>query len=428
MPQLPVILTTLFVIAALSALCVFALRLQRARKAFAQEVAAWRLGPEPSLQQARRERDQLLDALTDAFLLLDSESRVLFANRAAIAMFPERDLIGRSIDEAFCEPLLSEAFSHAQDADSPSATRVFLPHSIAPSGALEPHGGQALILDAARIAENPVGDLSTSIVIRDVTGEHQAEQMRKDFVANASHELRTPLAIISGYLENLLDDNLIDDPELARHFLKIMRKHTQRIVRIVEDMLVISRLESGEAIALQIKPFRIRKCFGDVVERLESVIQAQGANILFDMPDDTLKLVGDRFYWTQVIFNLVENALKQNRCGGLTITLGCARHEGNTRLWISDNGIGIPADDIPHIFRRFYRVEKHHSREEIEGTGLGLSIVKRAIEAHNGRIEVTSLPNEDTRFTITIPKFAQNHFKRRFKASQRAKQEAVSSY
>jgi signal transduction histidine kinase len=240
-------------------------------------------------------------------------------------------------------------------------------------------------------------------VIRDVTSEHQTDQVRKDFVANASHELRTPLAIINGYLENLLDDGLVEDTVLTTRFLKVMRKHSERIARIVEDMLVISRLESGEAAALKIKPFRIRACISDVLERLEAMIQNQSAVIRIKVPEDDITLDGDRFYWTQILFNLVENALKQNPRKGLKISIGCSRNAEKLSIWVADNGVGIPSADLPHIFRRFYRVEKHHSQEEIKGTGLGLSIVKRAIEAHGGRINVSSTPGVDTRFTIEIP-------------------------
>lgn len=421
MSDLPAILVAIASLAAVVAIGVIALRLRRDRRGFANEVAAWKVKYDSEFRQARRERDQLLDALGDAFLLLDSEDRLLFANRAAAAMFPARELIGRHIDEVFHDRQLSEALARSLDSKGTSTTRVFLHDSISPAGAPEARGVHAWIVDAARISESPAESPTTRIVIRDVTGEHQIEQIRKDFVANASHELRTPLAIINGYLENLLDDDLLEDPELARRFLKIMRKHTRRIVRIVEDMLVISRLESGEAAALKIKPFRVRKCLADVLERLESMIHAQGVKIVLDMPDESLKLVGDKFYWTQVIFNLVENALKQNPREGLTVTIGCVRENDQTRLWIADDGVGIPADDIPHIFRRFYRVEKHHSHEEIGGTGLGLSIVKRAIEAHGGTIEVTSVPGRETRFSIRIPKSAGEDLMKNFEETEREK-------
>jgi signal transduction histidine kinase len=122
------------------------------------------------------------------------------------------------------------------------------------------------------------------------------------------------------------------------------------------------------------------------------------------MPDPDLIIQGDRFYWTQVLFNLVENALKQNPHSGLRVEVGCEASGDSVRIWVSDNGVGIPSADLPHIFRRFFRVEKHHSQQEIKGTGLGLSIVKRAIEAHGGSISVTSVPGSETKFLITVPK------------------------
>jgi len=237
-----------------------------------------------------------------------------------------------------------------------------------------------------------------------VTDEQQLEQVRKDFVANASHELRSPLAIINGYLENLLDDDMILNPETARRFLIIMRTHVERISRIVEDMLVISRLESGEANAIKIEPFLFHSCIKDILERLESDIRKQHAKMIVTMPDPGLVMHGDRFYWTQVLFNLVENALKQNPQGGLRVEIGCEPVDENIRIWVADNGVGIPSDDLPHIFLRFFRVEKHHSQQEIKGTGLGLSIVKRAVEAHGGTIDVVSDPGRETRFIITVPR------------------------
>ena len=122
------------------------------------------------------------------------------------------------------------------------------------------------------------------------------------------------------------------------------------------------------------------------------------------MPDPELIIHGDRFYWTQVLFNLVENALKQNPHRGLHIEIGGEALGETIHIWVSDNGVGIPSADLPHIFRRFFRVEKHHSQQEIKGTGLGLSIVKRAVEAHGGSISVTSVPGSETKFLITVPK------------------------
>lgn len=396
-------LATAAALAALIALATAVVRLRRSRVEFGTEVNAWKLRLQTDLRHAREERNRLLDALGDAFLLVDASENIRFANEAARGLFGQRELLDRPLREAFLDPRLAEALLRCLATGEPVQSRVVLPQQTSPRGDLETRGLNAWIIDAARLPATPDGDLLTRVVIRDVTSEHQLEQVRKDFVANASHELRTPLAIINGYLENLLDDGMIDEPEMARRFLTVMRKHTERISRIVEDMLVISRLESGEAGTLKIEPFRFRSCVNDILERLESVIRNQNATVCTRSIDQEIILHGDRFYWTQVLFNLVENALKQNPHPGLRVEIGCEADAGQIRIWVADNGVGIPSSDLPHIFRRFYRVEKHHSQQEIKGTGLGLSIVKRAIEAHHGMISVTSTPGRETKFLITLP-------------------------
>lgn len=391
-------------IAALAALTIVAIRLRVSREKSKADATAWKLRLEHDLQQAREERNRLLDAIGDAFLLVDAQGFIRFANAAAHDLFGSRDLLNRPVSETFLDPRLSKALLRCLETGEPVQSRVVLPQQSSPRGDQENRGTNAWIIDAARLPGPQKGNPVTRVMIRDVTAEHQIEQIRKDFVANASHELRTPMAIISGYLENLLDDNMLDDPDTARRFLSVMRKHAERISRIVEDMLVISRLESGEANSLKIEPFRFRSCIKDILERLESVIRNQQAEVRVVMPDESLTLHGDRFYWTQVLFNLVENALKQNPHPGLLVEIGCQTMDDGHHIWVADNGIGIPSADLPHIFRRFYRVEKHHSQREIKGTGLGLSIVKRAIEAHGGTISVTSTPGRETKFLIILPK------------------------
>jgi len=396
-------LLAILTLVSLIALAVALLRLRRAKTKLRETSELWKVRSELDLRQAREERDRLLDALGDAFLLVDGEGNIRFANRAARDLFGGRTIVNRPVGEAFLDRRLAEALLKSLETGQALQSRVVLPQQTSLRGDLETRGFNAWIIDAAPLRDSPEAKPFTRVVIRDVTDEHQLEQIRKDFVANASHELRTPLAIINGYLENLLDDGLIDDSPVARRFLTIMRKHSDRISRIVEDMLVISRLESGEAAALKLEPFRFRSCIHDVLERLESLIQQKQAEVVVVMPDDALLINGDRFYWTQVLFNLVENALKQNLHKGLRIEIGCVREDDHIHIWVADNGVGIPSADLPHIFRRFYRVEKHHSQQEIKGTGLGLSIVKRAIEAHGGTIRVTSTPGRDTRFHIDLP-------------------------
>jgi len=395
--------TITFIAGAFAALVFIIIRLRISQAAYQREVEGWKARLQADLDRARGERDRLLNALSDAVFLIDKQTNIRFANKAASSMFGGRELAGRPVREAFLDPRLSESLFLCLESGEPVQSRVVLSQQTSPRGDQENRGVNAWVIDAAPLAvsgdETPV----IRVVIRDVTAEHQLEQIRKDFVANASHELRTPLAIINGYLENLIEDDMISEPAMARRFLEIMRKHTERISRIVEDMLVISRLESGEANALKIEPFKLRSCINDILERLESVIREHAATVSVDLADSEVVLHGDRFYFTQVLFNLVENALKQNPRPGLHIQLGSRNIGDRIEIWISDNGVGIPSADLPHIFRRFYRVEKHHSQQEIKGTGLGLSIVKRAIEAHQGTVGVTSIPGKETKFLITLP-------------------------
>jgi two-component system phosphate regulon sensor histidine kinase PhoR len=353
-------------------------------------------------REALMERDQLLDALGDAFLLVNEISQIVFANAAARKLVKGRKLSGRTLMEAFLDDQLSVAIMKCIRTGKPMQERVILHSTFTPLGAASEQGISAWVIDAAPL-DSMDNEILTRVVIRDVTTEYLSDQVRRDFVANASHELRTPMAIINGYLENLLDDGLIEDQELATKFLGTMRKHGQRIARLVEDMLVISKMESGESIALNRDDFLVMDCIRDVVDRLELMIEKQGAVISkIIMPDD-LTLNADRFYWTQILFNLVENALKQNPANGLEIKIEAKAVDGGINISVSDNGVGIPSGDLPYIFKRFYRVEKDQVKSEIKGTGLGLSIVKRAVEAHGGEITATSQPGQRTCFMIRLP-------------------------
>jgi signal transduction histidine kinase len=238
------------------------------------------------------------------------------------------------------------------------------------------------------------------LMVHDITEQTMAEQIRKDFVANASHELRTPLTLINGYVETLQSGVLKDQTSIQRCY-EVMEKHGKRIVRIIEDMLTISRLESGNS-ALNIETFTARSCVQDALDQLSPLLQERGASIELDLPADGGQMRGDRFYWDQVFTNLIENSLKENPNPGLIIKISGKWFTDHCLLSVSDNGIGIAAHDLPFVFKRFYRGHKHHS-PQIKGTGLGLSIVRRAIEAHGGTIDLTSTPGVETTFSMRVP-------------------------
>jgi two-component system, OmpR family, phosphate regulon sensor histidine kinase PhoR len=385
------------------AVVLLSLSLRNLRTEHAETLEAIRHSHEKEAEAARFERDRILNALGDAFLLIDAKGIITIGNIAARRLFDGRKLRQRPLDEVILESRFATPIREALETGTHVVRKIILPHQASPEGGSNQRGETAWLVDAAPLDRDHPRE-GIRVLIRDQTAEYQTEQVRQDFVANASHELRTPLAIINGYIENLLDDDLIEETEQARRFLGTMRKHGDRLARIVEDMLVISRLESGEDVALNPEPFALRGCIADVTERLEPIIQQQKATIVLNLPDPSPTIHGDRFYWTQVFFNLVENALKQNPTGPLRVEIGCeTTAKGSLRLWVADDGIGIPANDLPFVFHRFFRVQKHHSQGAVKGTGLGLSIVKRAVEAHRGTIRATSTPGQETRFEITLP-------------------------
>ncbi len=375
----------------------------REKKRFKQEKQQVKIIHNEALEAERRRHELLLDGLSDALFLVDHDGNVCYANIAARKMFSDRNLIGQSPQAAFPDARFIEAIHHCEQKNKPVVQRIVLPQQLSPLGGRENRGVNAWLLDVAPLPAEAYPQAKLRVLLRDLTAEFQSEQVRKDFVANASHELRTPLAIIQGYLENLLEDGGLRDHHQASRFLSIMSKHTDRVSRIVEDMLVISRLESGEAAALSIEPFEFHSCVQDVLERLEHLIVSQEAKVHYGAVDRTLLITGDRFYWTQVLFNLIENALKQNPRPGLTVTVAAKQEDDGIHISVADDGIGIPSSHLPFVFKRFYRVDQNHTNSAIKGTGLGLSIVKRAIEAHGGEISVSSLPGHETKFSIKLP-------------------------
>jgi len=203
------------------------------KKQYQVELNSQKVSDSELRKSALKERDQLLDALGDAFLLVNDTSHIVFANDVARKLVKGRKLMGRSIMEAFLDDELSIAVMKCIRTRKPMQELVELYSSHTPLGGSNDEGMSAWVIDAAPMSKNGDDQTLTRVVIRDITLEHQAEQVRRDFVANASHELRTPMAIINGYLENLIDDDVVEDPETSRKFLKTMRKHGERIAHFL---------------------------------------------------------------------------------------------------------------------------------------------------------------------------------------------------
>jgi len=343
---------------------------------------------------------QLLDALPQAFFSITKEGVVNRINSQARRIFDGCDILDKNIDQVFLDSAMRSLLLKKLSKLKPAQKNLrFPPNSIFSSNTHDKDSHWEIEI-------YPLSLLGKSseiqLMMRDITASVHSDQVRQDFVANASHELRTPLSVISGYLEHLTEEGGLDQREPAQKMLATMDRHVVRINRIVDDMLLISKLESDDFVPLNLAPFCIATCVRDVIERLEIVIKKQKSTIKMEVPE--FQLIGDQFYWTQILFNLVENALKQNPNIPLQIRINTeASKDNHFKILITDNGIGIPTNDLPFIFKRFYRVEKHHSQTQVKGTGLGLSIVKRAVEAHGGEITATSAPGIETVFTITVP-------------------------
>lgn len=225
------------------------------------------------------------------------------------------------------------------------------------------------------------------------------EKVRQDFVANVSHELRTPLANIKGYAETLLSGAL-DDRENAKDFLHIIYKESDRLSKLIDDLLDLSKIESGK-MKMEFKPVELKPIVLRVTDILKKFALDKSTRIEIDIPDGLPKLLGDENRVTQALINLVDNAIKYTPENG-SVKISGSTQDGFVKIDIEDTGIGIPKKDLPRIFERFYRVDKARSRE-LGGTGLGLSIVKHIAQAHGGDVHVASTPGKGSIFSFVIP-------------------------
>ncbi len=343
---------------------------------------------------AHRERAELtavLASIPEGIFTVDRRLCVLQANRGVETMFQlSASPVGRTV---------VEAFGHAAM------------HKLVQEGVAErkPHRGEIVVEQGGtrRVFELSISPLElgtpepgAAVVVHNITRIKSLEQVRREFVANVSHELRTPLTIISGYLETLTDGGL-DDRSMTESALGVMSKHADRLGRLVDDLLTISRAES-RSVSLEIQRLDLRDLLRHVVEQLDEPIRSQAATVRITTAGGDLSLEADPGRLEQVFLNLLENALKYGNRPGLTVDLYAERTGANIHVQVTDNGPGIPREDQEHIFERFYRVHKDRSRET-GGTGLGLYIVKKYEQAHGGSVSVRSVPGEGSTFTVALP-------------------------
>lgn len=359
-----------------------------------------------ALAQVRQRAEmlhRLTDGIGDGLFIVAPDLRVVFVNRAAQGFFrPVTEPVGRPLLECVPDHRVVELVADS----ARTGRRAHQEFLIATAGDGHRVDERVFSVEAIPLNRDSMAEIDGSrllVILRDETDKHALEKIRQDFVANASHELRTPLSIINGYLENLTEGDLADPAEAKRAYA-IMRKHGDRLAHIVEDLLIISRMESGEQNAIKKEEFDFKACAEDVVHRLTPVITAKAAQVTVIVAEQSdPRVFGDRFYWDQILFNLVSNALKENPARGLKVRISLRQDARTSEIQVRDNGVGIPHGDLPFVFKRFYRVARHHG-QDVKGTGLGLSIVKRAVEAHHGNISLSSRPGVETVFTIRVPR------------------------
>ena len=340
------------------------------------------------------QQQALFNSMTEGVLLLDAAGRVQLVNEAFARLFSVAgDVRGRTVMEALrlhqVQALVNQTLIEGQM----QVGELTLP-GVEEDRYFAVNGAAVISLDGQR--------QGMILVFHDLTRLKQLENTRREFVANVSHELRTPLSLIKGYVETLID-GARDNPEVALKFLHTIERHADRLTFLIEDLLTISRLESGQ-IVINLASTELRSVVARVVEDLASRAATRQVTLVNEVPE-ALQAVADPERLHQVFANLVDNAIMHGRVGG-TVRIGAqAPTEQTVELWVQDDGAGIPPEACARVFERFYRVDKARTREA-GGTGLGLAIVKHLVLAHGGEVRVEGGLGTGAKFAFTLRRAA----------------------
>lgn len=347
--------------------------------------------PNRQFVQLAQERNQLkaiLQNMREGVLVTDLQSRVKFANPALYGILPLKQR---------CEGrLLLESLRNQDIQDAIDATLTNQVATEREVTLLDKAGEKTLSVYVAPIFEGDDVQGSLSVFL-DVTPLRRLENARKDFVANVSHELKTPLTSIRGYAETLRMGAL-KDAEVALRFVQKIEDNSTQLQNLIEDLLRLAEIESGR---IEMKPeaISLREAIAAVRDNFEEAVTANHQSFIVELPD--LRVHAEPAALRQILSNLIDNASKYTPAGG-SIKVSAASEGNFCRVTVSDTGLGIPEPDLPHVFERFYRVDKARSRE-IGGTGLGLAIVKHLVQTLGGQVEVTSQLGQGSQFSFTLP-------------------------
>lgn len=341
----------------------------------------------------KNQLEAVLGAMSEGVMVVGGDGRVILINRALKDMFSIRDIsLGKSYWEVLRNREIAELIENTLKSMKAEKREISLLYPL-----------EKYYL-ANSIPLNP-SERGAIVVIFDITEFKRLEKIKADFVANVSHELRTPLTAIKGYIETL-ESEAYENADERNHFLNIIKRHTDRLINIVSDLLVLSEIERKEALWEEeskavIEEINFKQIVSSSLEAIKSKIEEKNLRVCLDIKEGLPPYRGDRFLLEQMFINLIDNAAKYTPEDG-TIGVGISKSDSQFIIEVSDTGIGIPKEHLPRIFERFYRVDRTRSRK-IGGTGLGLSIVKHIVIMHGGRIEVQSEVGKGSRFIISLP-------------------------
>ncbi len=343
---------------------------------------------EERVEAASQERNRLMAAINssvDAVVALGEDGVVRFANAAA------ETLVGKDEDRLVGQPL---AWAVA-DRDVIEAVRRAREEGVASRHLIERPNRQVLEAYVAPIAGG--GEWTLLVVFHDVTESKRLDDVRRDFVANVSHELRTPLSAVKSVIETL-QGGAVEEPEVARDFLARAETEVERLVQLLEELLALSRLESGD-LHFTDHPLDMRDVVRSVGQRMAPHAQRAGVELRVDVDGRMQGVSGDPAALERAIVNLVDNAIKFTPEGG-SVDLSSRADNGSVTVEVADTGAGIDPLDLPRVFERFFKADRARQRG---GTGLGLAIVKHTVEAHGGSIGVDSQLGAGSVFRLNLP-------------------------
>jgi two-component system phosphate regulon sensor histidine kinase PhoR len=335
-----------------------------------------------ALEAERARLAAVLEQMTDGVLIADAQGIIQFANPAAGRLFQASHPLQRSIAEVLRHHQLVEAWRRCQQTREMQSESVEVPTR---------HQYLQLVVIPDQHANG------TLLLAQDLTRLRRLETVRRDFISNLSHELRTPLASLKALTETL-QDGALDDPPAARRFIDQIQTEVDALTQMATELLELSRIEAGR-LSLDLQPVPPAKLLTSACERMKLQAERAGLTLRVECAETLPKVRIDLQRMEQVLVNLIHNAVKYTKPGG-EVVLFAEAGIGEVRFAVRDTGIGIPAEDIPRIFERFYRVEKSRAGS---GTGLGLSIARHIVEAHKGKIWAESVEGQGSTFYFAIP-------------------------